>query len=238
MKKKSISFLGIIPARSGSKGIRGKNVRLLLGKPLMAYSIKAAAKSALLDDCIVSTENSDYAALARQWGAKVPFLRPKELARDTTPTLPVLLDALHRYEAMTGKYFSHVVLLQPTSPLRLARDIDAAIQLFKRNPKADHLVSVQSAQDLHPKKVYTLRGGKVEAFVRGDKAFRRQAAGDIYMRNGAVYIIRRDLLEKGIIFGHKPLLYVMPRLRSVDIDSLADFKMAELILNAKAHVKD
>lgn len=230
-------FLGIITARAGSKGIKNKNIKSLNGRPLLVYSIAAARQSRLLTDCVVSTDSTKFAKVAQGAGGKVPFLRPARLAEDKTPTVPVLQHTLLEYEKTTGQHFDYVVLLQPTSPLRLAKDIDAAIQKVLNNPAKDNLVSCYRSDNIHPKKMYTVKGGRVRMWLNGhDGAFRRQDVEEVFIRNGAVYIIRRDLLLKGRMFGDCPLILEMPRLRSVDIDSMEDWTLAELILQKKGRL--
>ena len=233
------TFLGVITARGGSKGIKDKNIKPLNGLPLLAYSILAAQKSKLLRHVIVSTDSPEIAAAAGRCGGAVPFMRPAHLAVDRTPTVPVLRHALLEYERQTGLHFDYVVLLQPTSPLRLAKDIDRGIQMLLDSPKKDNLLSVYLSGNIHPKKMYVKKGGRFDMYVKKqDGVFRRQDVEDMYIRNGAVYIMRRDLLmDKGRMFADRPLLMVMPKLRSVDIDSIEDFRLAELILKSGEHLK-
>ncbi len=239
MKPKHKTFLGIIPARGGSKGIKNKNIKPINGLPLIAYSILAARKSKLLKHTIVSTDSKKIAAVAEKYGGAVPFMRPPHLAVDQAPTMPVLQHALLEYERQTGLHFDYVVLLQPTTPLRLAVDIDRGIHMLMDNPHKDNLLSVFRAENIHPKKMYVKKNERFYQYSKSQElAFRRQDAEDIHIRNGAVYIVRRDLLFKGRMFADKPMLMVMPKLRSVDIDSLEDFYLAEIILKSGRHRRE
>jgi CMP-N,N'-diacetyllegionaminic acid synthase len=238
MTKNTFTFLGVIPARAGSKGIKNKNIKLLNGLPLVAYSIAAAKKSKLLKHVVVSTESEKIAAVAKKYGGNVPFMRPAEFSTDQAPTPPVLKHAVEEYEHQTGLYFTHIVLLQPTTPLRLARDIDGAIKLMISRPDKNNVVSCYKSETIHPKKMYSVKDKEAIPYEKGDKVFRRQDVSTMYIRNGSVYIIRRDLVMEGGMFDEAPLLYQMPRLRSIDIDGMVDWKLCELILKSKAHLKD
>ncbi len=227
-------FLGVIPARSGSKTIKNKNIKLLNGIPLIAHSIRAAQKSKYLSDCIVSTNSKAFAEVARRFGGKVPFLRPAHLAQDKTPTMPVVKHALLEYEKMTGRHYDYVVLLQPTTPLRLAKDIDRAIELMSQNPQTDNIVSCYKSENVHPKKMYVVKNGRAHHYIKGnDGMFRRQDVEKMYIRNGSVYVLRRDLVLKEKMFGERPMLMEMPRLRSIDIDMMDDWILTELIMQKK-----
>ena len=235
-------MLGIIPARAGSKGIPKKNIRPLNGKPLLAYSIDAAKKSRLLNDCLVSTESEEFAAVARKWGGNVPFLRPPHLAKDLTPTWPVLEYTLKKYEAMTGKHFTHIVLLQPTSPLRTAEDIDRAIRLVQNSLRDRSLISCRDTTGCHPRIMHKDEKGKIVPFVKLKKeGAPRQSFETVYLRNGAIYIMPRDvLLKQNKMIGDDPIVMVMPKWQLINIDSPDDFALTELVLNNKkkfAHIK-
>jgi CMP-N,N'-diacetyllegionaminic acid synthase len=237
MTSKSL-FLGVITARGGSKGIPNKNIKPLCGMPLIGYSIKAAKASKKLKHWLVSTESAKIANVAKRLKAPVPFMRPKDLATDKATTPPVLKHALLEYERQTGLHFTHVVLLQPTSPLRLSKDIDGAIALMEKNPAKNNVLTCYKSDNIHPKKMYAKKDNRFIPYEQGDKVFLRQNVSSMYIRNGAVYIIRRDLLMQGGMFDQEPLIYEMPRLRSIDIDGMDDWKLAELIIKARAHIKD
>lgn len=222
--------IAVIPARSGSKGLKNKNIKLLNGKPLLVYSIEAALKSELFDCVHVSTDSEQYADIAREYGANVPFLREEELATDSAGTWDVLRRVVEQYKEL-GKTFDTVCLLQPTSPLRDERDIQRAYQIY-REKKADSVISVCEA-DHSPLLCNTLNEkGSMRGFIDINKIGRRQELFNYYRLNGAIYIQRIELLmKKQDLYGERSYAYVMEKLHSVDIDDAFDFLMAEAALN-------
>jgi CMP-N-acetylneuraminic acid synthetase len=223
--------LGVIPARGGSKGIPGKNLRPLAGRPLLAYTVDAARASRRLSRVVLSTDDEATAAAGRALGIEVPFLRPAALAADDTPMLPVLVHAVDAL-APAGFIPDAVVLLQPTSPLRRAGDIDAAIELLDGSG-ADSVVSVvEVPHQFNPLSVMTLDGGRLKPFAPGPLVTRRQDKPPVYARNGpAVLATRRDLLAAGSLYGDDCRPLVMDPEASVDIDSPVDFEYAEYLLS-------
>jgi CMP-N-acetylneuraminic acid synthetase len=227
-----MQILGVIPARGGSKGVQRKNIRLLCGKPLLAYTAGVALESQSLARVILSTEDEEIAEVGRQYGLETPFMRPVELAQDDTPMLPVVQHAVTSLEAR-GIYFDAVCLLQPTNPLRLAEDIDGCINLFiqanataafttlpvppKHNP---HWVYFQDAQGL----LY-LSTGELNPVTQ------RQSLPPAFHREGSVYVVQRDVLMKQQSFyGQRVVGYPIPPERSVNIDTLEDWADAEFRL--------
>ena len=228
-------FLGIIPARGGSKGIKDKNIRTLADKPLIAYTIEAARASMELGDCLVSTDSERIAGVAKEFGASVPFLRPAELARDESPTVDALVHAIGWYEREHGMRIHAVVVLQPTAPLRTAKDIDESIRLF-REGRARSLFSCYAESTAHPVVMYLEVDGLLKPLL-GDKdvVIRRQDFPPVYVRNGAIYIAERGLvLEERRIRDDRSRLYLMPRERSINIDEPGDFEEAERLLGFRA----
>ena len=217
--------MGLIPARGGSKGILRKNVRPIAGKPLIAWTIEAALKSPLLGMVVVSTDDAEIAEIARNYGGQTPFLRPAELAGDETPGIDPVLHALRELPG-----FDAVLLLQPTSPLRTTDDIDDCIRLAEAK-NARCLVSVCCA-DRHPCWMYQLDAEqRLQPFVRGKHVTRRQDLPKVYAANGALYFARTDWLEQNRTFmTPETMAYVMPNERSIDLDNLLDWKLAELLL--------
>lgn len=217
--------MGLIPARGGSKGIPGKNIKPMAGKPLIAWTIEAALRSDLLDAVVVSTDDTEIAAVARRVGAMVPFLRPTALAQDSTPGIDPVLHALDLLPEFTA-----VLLLQPTSPLRTTADIDACLRLA-RNRQAPSVVSV-SEPDTHPYWTYRLGSDQsLQQFLDSPPVTRRQDLPPVFALNGALYYAQSHWLRQGRrLVGAETLAYVMPRERSVDIDNLLDWRMAELLL--------
>lgn len=226
-KKKKI--VALIPARGGSKGLPGKNIKPLRGKPLIAWTIEQAKKSKYIDRIIVSTEDDEICAIAKKYGADIPFTRPKYLAKNNTKMIEVLLHAISHLEEKR-EYYDLMMLLQPTSPLRLSADIDESVKLlFKK--RAEAIISV-SQVDHNPYWTNILPGnGCMKNFMRPDATNRnRQEFPDFYRINGAIYLAYCDYLKKNKKFwGNKTYAFVMPAIRSIDIDTILDFKIAELI---------
>jgi len=227
---KNKKILAVIPARGGSKEIPRKNIRLLAGKPLIAYTIEAALKSKYVDKVIVSTEDIEISQISEQYGAEV-VKRPEKLARDETPTLSVIQHVVRRLK----EKYDIIVALQPTSPLRDEKDIDAAIDLFGKHG-TDSLVSVCEVEH-HPYWMVRVTNGKVEPFVKTDKEYpRRQDLPKLYRFNGAIYIAKKDILMKeNKIFGKNATAFIMPLEKSIDIDTELDFKLAEILMKSSLH---
>lgn len=229
------NILGLITARGNSKGVPKKNIRKLCDKPLIAWTIEAAKICQKLDRVIVSTDNSEIAEICRDYGADVPFMRPDELAEDFSDHMDVMIhgiDWVIHNEKWTPDY---VLLLQPTSPLRNSIDISAAIDiLFREN--ADSVISVTETE-AHP---YFARrvdedGILVDFMEKPEGYLPRQRLPKVYNENGAIYLARTEvLLRSRSWYTNCTYPYVMPIERSIDIDTLWDFKMAELIMNDKA----
>lgn len=225
--------LGLIPARGGSKTIPRKNLRPLGGRPLIAWTFQAARGSARLTRIICSTDDAEIAALARQAGVEVPFLRPAELAQDDTPTLPVVQHAVRAVE-QAGYRADVVVLLQPTSPLRRAAHIDAAVDLLLSSG-ADAVVSVvEVPHHFNPVSLLRIEDGRLVPYLPGEgvRVLRRQDKPEVWARNGAaVYVTRREvLLDEESFFGRDCRPLVMSREESVDIDDETDLAIAEALL--------
>lgn len=219
------TILAMIPARGGSKGIKDKNITPLAGKPLITYTIEAALQSRYIDRVVVSTDSEKIAEVARAAGADVPFLRPAELASDTAKSIDAVLHCIE----FVGDY-TIFVLLQPTSPLRTAEDIDAAIETFILHGEKG-LCSVNEIGD-HPILTRTMDGeGVLQPLLNTNSTVRRQDMPVFYHVNGAIYINRIDEINRDTSFNDNPVGYVMPRERSVDIDTVEDLKIAEIYLN-------
>ena len=225
--------IAIIPARSGSKGLPDKNILPLGGKPLLAYSIEAARTSGLFDVIHVSTDSEHYADIARQYGADVPFLRSAETSSDTASSWDMVQEVLERY-AQQGNTFDAFMLLQPTSPLRTAEDIRSAFRLM--DEKHAHAVVGVCEVDHSPLWCNTLPEDHcMEGFLSKAALMSRQALPTYYRINGAVYLSRVPaFLAAGTLsYGADCYALVMPRDRSIDIDSRLDFQIAEAILSVK-----
>lgn len=231
-------ILTIIPARGGSKGVPRKNIRNLGGKPLIAYTIEAALASKYVNRLVVSTEDEEIANIARELGAKVPFLRPKEFAVDTAKAISVVKHTLIEMEKLDERKYPVIVYLEPPSPLRTTNDIDNCIELFyKHDPSS--VVSVNEANQFHPILMKKIVKGKLEPIWKPEpEGVPRQLYKPMaYMRNGAVYIIRRGNVIKGNFYGDDIAAYVMPIERSICIDDMNDWYVAEVWINKINRIK-
>ena len=229
--EKKLNILGIIPARGDSKGIPRKNIKLLAGKPLIHYTITEAKKSKYLSYIVVSTEDVEITNLVEKYGVDV-VKRPDELSTDDTPTAHVVQHVIKHLQEKENKNFNIIVVLQPTSPLRLVSDIDGAIEIFMKK-KCDSVVSVSQVQH-PPHLMYTIERDILVPVIKGKRILRRQDAPKIYQLNGAVFITSKEyLLKNNLIFSGEIKPYIMPIERSIDIDSPLDLKLAELIISHK-----
>jgi CMP-N,N'-diacetyllegionaminic acid synthase len=231
---KGRSIIALIPARAGSKGLPGKNIKQLLGKPLIAWSIGHAKKSKYVDKVIVSTDSRDIAKIALKYGAETPFIRPKTLATDKAKGIDVVTHAINRLEA-DGEKIDLLVLLQPTSPLRAPEDVDEAVELLFRK-KARAVVSVCETEH-HPYWCNTLpKNRSMKDFMRKAASnTNRQELPVFYRLNGAIYIATRDYIVKNNGFiGRDAYAYVMEAERSIDIDNELDLVFAEAVLKRNA----
>jgi len=221
-------MLAIIPARSGSKGLPGKNLKELNGKPLISYAIDQAKKSKLIDKIVVSTDDVDIANVAVNYGAECPFLRPAHLASDDSLVNDTFIYTLDKLKNDFNYDVSEFIVLQPTTPLRKVGDIDSAIELFKQKD-ADSVVSY--VLESHP--IYWhkfLDENMCFDDIFEQKLANRQEYPKSYYPNGAIYIFKKKLILENKWYSDKSFAYLMPRSRSVDIDTLDDFSYAEYLL--------
>lgn len=222
--------LAVITARSGSKGLPHKNIKDINGKPLIAYSILAAKESGLFDEIYVSTDSEEYATIAKQWGASVPFMRSEALASDSSSSWDSVVEAIAKYKKL-GKEFDTVTLLQPTSPLRAAKDIQAGYEMLEQK-QASAIIGV-CEMDHSPLWSNVLPEDKnMGTFIRDEvRGKNRQMLPTYYRINGALYIVTVEKLEDiANLYSESCYAYVMPAERSVDIDTLMDFKIAEVYM--------
>lgn len=229
----NMEILALIPARGGSRSIPGKNIARLLGKPLLAYTCEASLGSRLVTRTVLSTDDEEIAAIGRACGVDVPFMRPAELARDETPSLPVIQHALQTLSDREGYRPGIIVLLQPTSPLRQARHIDEALALLTGS--ADSVVSVVAVpHQFSPDSVMQIENGRLVPFIKGEgtRTLRRQDKPRVYARNGpAVLAMRYDtVMKKRSLFGEECVPYIMDKGPSVDIDTEDDLAYAEFLM--------
>lgn len=226
--------LGLIPARSGSKGLPGKNIRDLCGKPLIAWTIDAARAASCLDAIVVSTDDSGIAAIAARHGAEVPFLRPAELAGDTASSVDMVIHSIDALAA-AGRVFDLVVLLEPTSPLREASDIDNGVSRML-SVGASAVVSVCRAESAHPAFMYRQRpDARLTPFMaRQPTGVRRQEIEPLFYLEGTLYASRIDILREKRSFYHEDTIaYEVPKWKSIEIDDLDDFLMVEALAKRK-----
>lgn len=219
-----IEILGVIPARGGSKGVRRKNIRMVAGQPLLAYTVAAARNSRRLTSFAVSTEDQEIADVARSLQCDV-IDRPAELAGDDTPMLPVLEHAVALHPTA-----GYCVILQPTTPLRTGEDIDRSLELLFET-KADSVVSVCEQRDCHPSRMYEIREGRLVPYAAEPRSRLRQELRPVYLRNGAIYAFRISLLkDQQTYIGPHTRPYIMPKERSVNIDDETDLEFADFLL--------
>ena len=222
-------IIGIILARGGSKGLPKKNIKKLLGKPLIAYTIEAAKKAKKLDGVFVSTEDPEIKRVAKKYGAEV-IDRPPELAKDNSPSYEALQHAVNCIEKKTGNSIGIVVTLQATSPVRDAADIDNAIKKLV-DTEADAVVGVCGV-DYPPFWMKTIEEGRIKDFLKTEKIYyTRQEMPKVYRLNGSIYVTKRDVLfEKNSTIGDNTRAYLMDDYKSIDIDREIDFLTAEAVI--------
>jgi CMP-N,N'-diacetyllegionaminic acid synthase len=227
-----MEILGLIPARGGSKAIPRKNIAPLAGRPLLAYTCDAAAHSKRLTRVILSTDDPAIAEVGRQYDVESPLLRPGKLAADDTPILPVIQHALNWLAEHESYIPEVVVLLQPTSPLRRAEHIDAAVDILLESG-ADTVVSVMAVpHNFTPASLMRLEEGRLVSLEEGPLILRRQEKPRIYARNGpAVLAVRREIVEGGRLYGDVVRPFEMSAADSVDVDGPLDLALAEFWLN-------
>lgn len=228
-----MSIVAVIPARGGSKGIHRKNLVQIAGRPLIYYSIEASRNAASVDRVLISTDDSEIADVARELGAEVPFLRPRELAGDASPMLGVMQHALHWLVA-DGEPVEAILLLQPTSPLRTVEHIDSAINLFKSSDASSVVSVVEVPHRFHPESVMKLTPHQTLAPFHGESAgqARRQDKPTIYARNGpSVLVCHRETLIRGELYGNRCIPFLMRDEESLDIDTPEDLLQARRILS-------
>ena len=234
----SPKVLAVIPARGGSKGVPRKNIRTVCGKPLIAYTIETAlAAKHLFYRIIVSTEDKEIAAIAQRYGADVPFSRPAELAGDKVPTVPVLQHAVGFVEKQDHVRFDWVCLLQPTEAFRTVQDLENGIALGLAGG-CDSVISVTQVFAVHPILMKRIENDQLLPFVIEEKegTRRQDYQPPAYMRNGAIYLTRRDVLMwQNSIWGKVIRPYIMPPERSVSVDSELDLKLVEILMMEQAH---
>lgn len=227
-------ILAIIPARGGSKGLPNKNIKPLCGKPLIGWSIEQAEGSAYIDEIFVSTDSAEIASVAESFGIEVPFLRPAELATDTSPSSGFVLHTIDYYRSQ-GEEFDYILLLEPTSPLRDVADINTAIEQLLNHKSAKSIVGVSKVEATHPAFLVNLsKEGLLEPYLGEMKALRRQELNDLYFFEGSLYLSEIDYYIKTESFYHNLTLpYVVPKYKSYEVDDIVDFYIIEKLLELK-----
>lgn len=220
-------IIAVIPARSGSKGIKDKNIYPLCGKPLIAYSIEHAKKCKYIDEVLVSTDSEKIANISEKYGAYVPFLRPDKFADDRAKTIDAVLHAVNWLNA-NDKIYDVLVLLQPTSPLRTGEDINCAVETYFKMGMIS-LASVSEVTD-HPVLIRSIKDGKMVSLLKQESTIRRQDMEMFYKINGSIYINRINELNSDTSFNDNEIPYIMPHSHSVDIDTETDIRLAELYM--------
>ncbi len=225
-------ILGTICCRGGSKGVPGKNIKLLNGKPLIAYTIETAKRSMLLSDVIISTDDDAIAAAALRYNGKVPFLRPANLATDAASKWPVFLHAIEQYEALTGREVAYIVDMDVTVPLKNATDIDGAIQMALDNRDTDVVITGYEA-DKNPffNMMEVGKNGYATIVKRLEEpVVRRQDAPKVFSLSGAAFVIKKSALYNYAHWSQAICkVYEMPRSRALDIDEEIDFELIKLL---------
>lgn len=226
--------LALIPARGGSKGIPGKNIIEVAGLPLIAHSIRSAQKSKLIDRIVVSTDSRKIAKVAKKYGVEVPFLRPKKIAGDKSPTIDAVLHALGWLEEH-GEKFDAVALLEPTSPLRKNDDIDNAIKLFLKNfNKTDAVVSVGEVHLEHPSVMKMIEKNYLKPFLSSKrKIHQRQQLSKVYFPYGVIYLCKTSVLKKQKTFYPKRIMpYQIERWQNYEVDDIFDLICVRAVIQA------
>ena len=227
------TFLAIIPARSGSKGLVDKNIKIINSKPLMAWSIEAGLKSKYIDRLIVSTDSEKYAKIAKNFGAEVPFIRPAEISTDKSSRIDVIRHSLEE----VGESYDYIVFLEPTSPLTTERDIDAAIEQLFLEKNAEAIVGVSLSEAAHPNFLVELNNGFLGFISKDQKSsvVRRQDLEDFYFYDGSLYISEVDKYLEKEFYHEKTLGYITPKWKSLEIDDIDDFIMVEAMMKYKGY---
>lgn len=228
---KRYRILGVIPARGGSKAIPKQNIKSLLGRPLIAYTIVPARESRLLTRVVVSSEDEEVIEVARNYGAEVPFVRPQELADDLSLLTDVAKHAVLEVEKREGRKYDYVAVLPPTTPLRTATDIDRALRKLIETG-ADSVISVTKVGHCHPMRMKKIVHDRLIDYVEEEvENMPKKLLPPVYVRNEAIYAVRREVLVNQNSFkGRFSCPYLMPPERSIIIDTKLDFLLAEAVM--------
>lgn len=228
------SVLSVVPARGGSKGLPGKNVRPLHGKPLIGWSVEHGLQSRYVDAVVVSTDNDGIAEVARAHGAEVPFIRPAALATDTASSIDVILHTVDTLE-QGGRRYDLLVLLEPTSPLREPDDIDRALEALLGQTDAQSIVGVAKAEASHPAFLLRRKEQFLEPYSRQEfGAKRRQEIDELFFLEGTIYVSWMEALRSWRSFYHpRTMPFEVPKYKSFEVDDLTDFIIVEALMAAR-----
>lgn len=235
MEYSNMKIMAFIPARAGSKRVPNKNIKSLCGKPLISYTIEAAKKSRHINRIVVSTDSEDIAAVAKDCGAEVPFLRPGNISQSDSTEMQFFEHALDWFESNENYMPDLIVLLYPTSPFRKSESIDRAIEKMLKHPEADSLRSIKLCSE-HPYKMWEIENDYLRPFVKGKDpnihTFSYQLLPSVYTQNASIYITKPSTIRvKKSPTGDIIIPFIMDEMESVDINTPIDFKFAELLIS-------
>ncbi|MDC1032925.1 acylneuraminate cytidylyltransferase family protein [Candidatus Pelagibacter sp.] len=229
--KNKKDYICIIPARAGSKGIKNKNIKILGGKPLIYWTIKEALKIKNFLKVIVSTDSKKIKSLSEKYNAYCPFLRPKKFAKDKSHTIDAIKNVCNFLKKKNIDNYKYIVILQPTSPFRKKEDIQKSLIMFEKYKNASSLISVVRVLDNHPARMYYKNNEKLIKNLLSEKKTGdpRQNLKPMYLRNGSIYIIKKDNLSKNFL-GKNPIGFEMSKDKSLNIDDSFDLKIARSLV--------
>ena len=226
-------ILAIIPARSGSKGLLGKNIKPLLGKPLIGWTIEQAKASRYITEIFVSTDSREIADIAETFGVSVPELRPAELASDTATSASFVIYTIEKLRK-EDKVFDYILLLEPTSPLREVEDIDKSIEILLSAPEAESIVGVCRVESSHPEFLVEINNNFLTQYKETTNIVRRQELSQLYFFEGTLYLSKIDtFLDKKTFYHSKTLPYIVPKWKAFEVDDSDDWFIIEAILEHK-----
>ena len=233
MIKTKNKILAVIPARGGSKGVKRKNLFNLNGYPLIYYSIKSAIESEYITRHVISTDDYEIKKISESYGGNVPFIRPAKLSTDSALAIPTIQHAVRFCERNYNETYDYIIMLQPTAPLRTSLDIDEALSNLIINKEADSIISVVNVDNFHPAKMKLINDNKLFDFQEtGLENPPRQSLSPVYIVNGAIYATKRDVfMNENTFKGKISLPYIMSPNKSVNIDNIHDFLVAEYMIN-------
>ena len=230
LNKKKI--LSIILARENSKGLPGKNIKQLNGKPLLAWPITASNSSKYIDSTILSTDSNNYANIGKTYGASIPFIRPSSLANDTSSSSEAVIHAIE-FLQKTNDIYDYIILLEPTSPLTQSSDIDLAIESLLNQNKYTSLVSVSEVVSTHPSYCYAIEHDmQIKPYQSKVESLRRQEIQELYHCDGSLYISKvNDFLLNKTFYHENTMAHIMPKWKAIEVDDDLDFFLIEQIMN-------